>query len=95
MAASLSVEAADTVADGVEAMRSGGAGCLLVTEFGRVVGIFTERDLLTRVLAPGRSLDIAIRDVMTARPVSVSPKDPVRTAIRRMQKGGYRNLPIV
>ena len=36
-----------------------------------------------------------MRAVMTPDPVTVGPKDPVRTAIRRMQKGGYRNLPVV
>ena len=32
---------------------------------------------------------------MTPHPITVGPKDPVRTAIRRMQKGGYRHLPVV
>lgn len=84
-----------TAADAVAAMREWNIGCLLVTEFGRVVGIFTERDLLTRVLAPGRSLDTPMRQCMTANPVTVSPKDSVRTVIKRMQKGGYRHLPVV
>ena len=83
------------VADAVEAMRQGNTGCLLVTAGGRLVGLFTERDLLTRVLAKGRSLDTPMRIVMTPGPVTVEPKDPVRTAIRRMQKGGYRHLPVV
>ena len=83
------------VADAVESMRRENAGCLLVTDGGRLVGLFTERDLLTRVLAKGRALagPIASRD--DPRPVTVGPKDPVRTAIRRMQKGGYRHLPVV
>lgn len=89
------IATAATAADAVAAMREFGVGCLLVTEFGRVVGIFTERDLLTRVLAPGRSLDTPMRACMTADPVTVAPKDSVRTAVRRMQKGGYRHLPVV
>ncbi|HVL12191.1 MAG TPA: CBS domain-containing protein [Gemmata sp.] len=91
----LAVNADDSVADAVVVLRQGNAGCLLVTDFGRVVGLFTERDLLTRVLAPGRPLESPVRAVMTPDPVAVSPKDSVRTAIRRMQKGGYRNLPVV
>src|SRR5436309_14313625 len=51
-----SLDAAAAVAAAVEAMRQDRVGCLLVTRLGRVVGIFTERDLLTRVLAPGRPL---------------------------------------
>ncbi len=89
------VDAAGTGADAVAAMREWNIGSLLVTERGRVVGIFTERDLLTRVLAPGKPLDTPIRQCMTANPVTVSPKDSVRTAIKRMQKGGYRHLPVV
>lgn len=76
-------------------MREAKVGCLLVTAAGRLVGLFTERDLLTRVLAHGLPLDTPIRSCMTSNPITVSPKDPVRTAIRRMQKGGYRHLPVV
>ncbi|HEY1188310.1 MAG TPA: CBS domain-containing protein [Gemmata sp.] len=89
------VEVDATVAGAVEEMRAGNVGCLLVTEHGRVVGVFTERDLLTRVLAPGKGLDTPLRLCMTAPAVTVSPKDSVRTAIKRMQGGGYRHLPVV
>lgn len=89
------IDASATTAEAVAVMREWNIGCLLVTEFGRVVGIFTERDLLTRLLFPGRSLDTPMRLCMTANPVTVSPKDSVRTAVKRMQKGGYRHLPVV
>jgi CBS domain-containing protein len=89
------IEADDSVADAVLIMREHNVGCLLVTDSGRLVGIFTERDLLARVLARARSFASPIRLCMTPEPVTVSPKDPVRTAIRRMQKGGYRHLPVV
>jgi len=92
----LTIDTAATAGEAVAAMRSGKVGCLLVTDRGRVVGIFTERDLLTRVLAAGRSLDTTtMRAVMTPNPVTVGPKDPVRTAIKRMQRGGYRHIPVV
>ncbi len=90
-----SIDASQTVADAVAAMREENIGCLLITDAGRVAGLFTERDLLTRVLSLGRPLDTPIRMCMTPNPVSVSPKDSVRTAVRRMQKGGYRHLPVV
>ena len=89
------IDATAMAAGAVAAMREWSVGCLLVTEFGRVVGIFTERDLLTRLLAPGRPLATPMRLCMTANPVTVEPKDSVRTAVRRMQKGGYRHLPVV
>jgi len=89
------IDANQTIADAVTVMREENIGCLLVTEFGKLVGLFTERDLLTRVLAPGQPLNTPIRESMTANPVTVSPKDSVRTAVKRMQKGGYRHLPVV
>src|SRR5579872_7246981 len=52
----LTIDADEAVADAINAMREQNVGCLLETDAGRVVGIFTERDLLTRVLSRGRSL---------------------------------------
>lgn len=89
------IDADATAADAVAAMREWNTGCLLVTAFGRLAGVFTERDLLVRLLAPGRPLAAPMRACMTPNPVTVSPKDSVRTAVRRMQKGGYRHLPVV
>lgn len=84
-----------TVADAVELMRQHQVGCVLITEAGKLVGIFTERDLLTRILAKRRPLTTPLKTVMTPNPVTVSPKDSVRTAIKRMQAGAYRHLPVV
>ena len=84
-----------SVADALALMRRGSVGCLLVARDDRLLGIFTERDLLTRVLAPGADLATPMHRCMTADPVTVHPKDPVRTAIRRMEEGGYRHLPVV
>jgi CBS domain-containing protein len=89
------IDAGATTADAVAELRAGNIGCLLVTDRGRVVGIFTERDLLARVLAVGKPLDAPVRLYMTANPVTVAPKDSVRTVVKRMQKGGYRHLPVV
>ena len=89
------IDAGRSVAEAVERMREHTTGCLLVTKAGKLAGIFTERDLLTRVLAGGKPLTVPVADVMTPDPVTVGPKDPVRTAIRRMEDGGYRHLPVV
>ena len=59
------------------------------------MGIFTERDLLTRVSGEGPAADETDASGHDPAPITVEPKDPVRTAIRRMQKGGYRHLPVV
>jgi CBS domain-containing protein len=83
------------VSGAIAAMRADRTGCVLVTRSGRLVGIFTERDLLTRVLGPGLPLGTPVAECMTADPVAVQPKDSVQTAIHRMEAGGYRHLPVV
>ncbi|HEY3788873.1 MAG TPA: CBS domain-containing protein [Urbifossiella sp.] len=91
----LSIEDHDTVAAAIETMRREKTGCLLVTRKGCLVGVFTERDLLTRVLAADLPLSVPMAECLTANPVKVGPKDSVQTAIERMEKGGYRHLPVV
>src|SRR4051812_11171325 len=89
------VQATQPVADAVKVMRERKVGCVLVCEQRRIVGIFTERDLLRRVLAEGRMLTEPISECMTPDPVTVHPKDSIGCAIKKMQKGGYRHLPVV
>ena len=84
-----------TVAEAVQLMREKSIGCVLVCENGKLVGIFTERDLLRRVLARNKPLSMPVRECMSANPVTVQPKAPINTAIRLMEEGGYRHLPIV
>ena len=91
----LCVDAGEAVAEAVAVMRRERIGCLLVVEAGELVGIFTERDLLKRVLARGEPLTTPLVAVMTARPVSVNVLDSVRTAVEWMQAGGYRHIPVV
>ena len=84
-----------TVAEAVALMREKSVGCVLVCQERKVVGIFTERDLLRRVMALGKPLSGPVSQSMTREPVTVHPKDPIATAIRRMEEGGYRHLPVV
>lgn len=84
-----------TAAEAIALMREQSVGCVLICEAGHIVGIFTERDLLRKVLAAGRSLQTPLVDVMTPNPVSVHPKDSIGAAMRRMFEGGYRHLPVV
>jgi CBS domain-containing protein len=86
---------AAAVADALELMRRDNVGCVLVCDGERLVGLFTERDLMTRVLAVGKPLTHPVADVMTTEPETVSPKDPIRLAVRKMKLGGHRHLPVV
>ncbi len=76
-------------------MRQHGVGCVLVCQDGQLVGLFTERDLLQRVLAVGRPLGTPLSVCMTPHPVGVQPTESIGAAIRRMEEGGYRHLPII
>lgn len=69
-------------------------GSLLVTEAGRLVGIFTERDAL-RLMAENCDLDTPMAEVMVRDPVVIGADESVATAIRKMSGGGYRRLPVV
>lgn len=84
-----------SVAQTVALMRQERVGCVLVCENQRVVGIFTERDLMKRVLAAGKPLTVPVGDCMTPHPVTVHPKEPIAAAVRHMEEGGYRHLPVV
>jgi CBS domain-containing protein len=91
----LQVQPSQTVAEAVALMRQAAVGCLLVCQGARVVGIFTERDLMRRVLAARAPLTAPVSKFMTPNPVCVHPKDPIGLAVRRMEEGGYRHLPVV
>ena len=68
----------------------------MVVEDGRLVGIFTERDFLSRVAAAGLSPTATLmRDVMTPDPEALQGTDSVGAAIDLMAVRGFRNVPIV
>ena len=91
----LRVERTTTVAAAVGQMREGRAGCVLICDAKAVVGIFTERDLLRRVVAAGKPWETPVAEVMTPDPACVQAKDPIRLAVKRMEQGGYRHLPVL
>jgi len=66
-----------TVSEAVALMRQEKVGCLLVCDQNQVIGIFTERDLMRRVLADGKPLTTPVGECMTPNPKVVHPKEPV------------------
>jgi len=80
-----------------EQMRDHRAGSVLVTDdAGALVGIFTGRDAVCRVLAAGRSAArTKLRQVMTASPVTMTANLTAIDALRRMWDGGFRHVPLV
>ena len=72
------------------------AAVVIVDAAGRLIGIFTERDVLTRVVGQGRDIHQAkLGEVMTPDPEAVSPDDRICYAVNRMNIAGYRTVPLV
>ncbi|HVY61102.1 MAG TPA: CBS domain-containing protein [Planctomycetota bacterium] len=86
-----------TVRDAIGKMKEARQGAVcIVDDAGKLAGIFSERDVLTRVV--GMDLDVhktAVGQVMTANPESLRPTAKIAYALNRMSVGGFRNLPIV
>ena len=93
----LTMPARTTVKEACAAMRARHVGAVLVTEPDRkLVGIFTGRDAVCRVLAEGKDpAATALADVMTPTPDTMPPGMSAIDAIRRMEDCGYRHIPVV
>ena len=76
-------------------MREHGGDALLIKEDGRVAGILTERDVLTRVF--GAEVDEArpVSEFMTSDPHTLSADASLLEAMQAMESGHYRNIPLV
>jgi CBS domain-containing protein len=85
-----------TVLDAARLMNERGIGGIVITEGGDVVGIFTERDILRRVVAQTRDpATTRIREVMTSPVVTCRPDTAVETCRSVMTEKRIRHLPVV
>jgi len=91
----LAVSPHTTIRETIATMRQASTGCILVCEGLALRGLFTERDLVKRVLATGADLDQPVREYMTVRPVTVRQSAAIGLTIRTMVEGHYRHLPVV
>ena len=91
------IAAADTtVLDAAQLMKQRKVGAVMVVEAGRLVGIFTERDALFRVVADGREAKhTQLSEVMTRSPQSLHPDKSFGDALHMMHAGGFRHVPVV
>ena len=77
-------------------MNNQGVGSMLVTKKGILEGIFTERDLLTKVVSKKKDLEkVKVTDVMTKNPKTACKNDAVADSMKRMSANRFRHLPIV
>ena len=85
-----------SVLQAVTIMKERHVGCILAVEGGQLVGIFSERDYLLKAAGSGRDLGTTpLAEVMTPRPVTLSPEHSIRFALHEMAVGGFRHIPLV
>jgi len=85
-----------TVNEAAKLMAKRNVGAVMIVEEGRLVGIFTERDAVFRVIARGRDTHTTpLADVMTRTPQTVDPDKTFGYALLVMHENGFRHLPVI
>jgi CBS domain-containing protein len=85
-----------SVYEALEELEDNNLGSLVVVENGKLIGIFTERDYARKVILKGRSSkDTHVRDIMTERPVFVTPDTTIETCMQLMSSKAFRHLPVL
>jgi len=85
-----------TINSALDQLNTNNIGCLLVEKDSKLVGIFTERDVLRRVVNRGFDYNVkTVEEFMTANPDSLRMDDSVAHALNHMYDRGYRHIPIV
>jgi CBS domain-containing protein len=88
-------DAAQMVFEVAQAMVTRNIGAVPVLRDGMLVGIFSERDLMKRVVVEGRDPRLTrVEEVMTPEPLRVSPREDLETCMLLMQRHGFRHLPV-
>ena len=83
-----------TAEKAIQKMNEAGVGCVLVTEGKKMVGIFTERDVLKKVAGKSEQAKRPLREVMTPKVEGLQPDDSIAYVLNTMHVGGYRHVPI-
>jgi len=90
----------DSVTDAIRAMQRDQRGCVLVTGDGTagtpLIGIFSERDVLFRIVDRGRNpATLPLSEVMTTEPESLPEEASIAWVLNKMAVGGFRHVPVV
>jgi CBS domain-containing protein len=84
-----------SLAEAIEVMKKDEGGCAIVCEGERVVGIFTERDLLTKVIGEDVDLNAPVGNWMSLAVETLAPDATIGDAVRIMNEKSFRNIPLV
>jgi CBS domain-containing protein len=91
----LTVAPEDTLGEVAEKMTRKNVGAVIVKDFGRLIGILTERDMLRAMAARVHTSDARVRQFMTEDPITVAPDMDLDEAAQIMLDNGFRHLPVV
>ena len=91
----ITVAPEDTLGEGAERMTRQNTGAVVVKDFGRLIGILTERDMLRAMAARVHTSEARVRQWMTADPVTAPPEMDLEDAAQVMLDNGFRHLPVV
>ena len=85
----------DTLGEVAERMSGANVGAVIVKDFGRLIGILTERDMLKAMAARVHTSEARVRQWMTEDPITVPTETGLEEAARIMLENGFRHLPVV
>jgi CBS domain-containing protein len=91
----ITVAPEDTLGEVAERMTRQNTGAVVVKDFGRLIGILTERDMLRAMAARVHTSDARVRQWMTADPITASAEMDLEEAAKVMLDNGFRHLPVV
>jgi len=91
----LTVAPEDTLGEAAAKMTDHGVGAVIVSDFGRMIGILSERDIMRAVADRIHSSEARVREWMTADPITATEATSVEEAGRTMLEHGFRHLPVV
>ena len=91
----ITVPSGTSLAQSIRAMQQARGDCLLICQEHRLVGIITERDVLMKVLGKDVDLESEVDAFMTSDPDTLTLEDTVGVALEMMDRGGYRNVPLL
>jgi CBS domain-containing protein len=92
----ITCEPSATVRQAIEVMQRQRIGCILVVDQDRLVGVFTERDVLTKVAAQEVDIDhLRVDEIMTSDPEYLGIDNELVYALNQMSVSGYRHIPLV
>jgi CBS domain-containing protein len=91
-----SIDPDSSVYDALELLEENNLGSLVVVDRGRLIGVFTERDYARKVILKGKSSkETPVREIMTDRPIVVTPNASIEQCMQLMTDKHIRHLPVM